>query len=64
MSDTASKAGLQSLANYIQERYNGNQSEFGRAHGLQRAQVQQYLKAKKQVCVVDNKLVQIIRDLN
>lgn len=57
-------AGLKSLAEYIQEHYNGNQSEFGRSQGLMRAQVYQYLNAKKPVYVVCNKLVQVIRDLD
>lgn len=55
---------LQLLSDYIAEHYSGNQSAFGRAHGLQRAQVQQYLNAKKPVCVVGGKLVQVIRDLD
>lgn len=63
MNSATKKAGLQSLADYINENYSGNQSAFGRANNLHRAQVQQYLNAKKQVCVVDNKLVQVMRDL-
>lgn len=63
MSDSQ-EAWLQSLADYIQAHFNGNQSAFARANGLQRAQVQQYLNAKKPVFVVDGKLVQVIRDLN
>lgn len=62
-SDICSQAGLQSLADYIKENFDGNQSAFGRAHDLQRAQVQQYLNAKKPVFVVSGKLVQVIRDL-
>jgi hypothetical protein len=58
------KSGLQSLADYIQEHYNGNQSEFGRAVRVERSQVQQWLKAKKPVYVVDDKLVQVIRDVS
>lgn len=57
-------AGIKGLADYIADNFDGNQSAFGRAHNLQRAQVQQYLKAKKPVYVVDNKLVQVIRDLD
>lgn len=64
MGDLTAKTGLQGLSDYIEEHYNGNQSAFGRAHGLQRAQVQQYLNAKKPVFVVDNRLVQVIRELN
>lgn len=63
MTDTTN-AGLQSLADYIQEHHNGNQSEFGRSQDLTRAQVYQYLNAKKPVYVVDGKLVQVMRDLN
>ena len=62
-SDICKSAGLQSLADYIKENFDGNQSAFGRAHDLQRAQVQQYLNAKKPVFVVCGKLVQVIRDL-
>lgn len=60
----SNKSWLQSLADYIAENFDGNQSAFGRAHDLQRSQVQQYLSAKKPVYVVGDKLVQVIRDLN
>ena len=63
-SEVCKSAGLQSLADYITENHGGNQAAFGRAHDLQRAQVQQYLNAKKPVYVVDGKLVQVIRGLN
>ena len=63
-SEVCKSAGLKSLADYITDNFDGNQSAFGRAHDLQRAQVQQYLNAKKPVYVVDNKLVQVIRDLD
>lgn len=63
-SESFKSAGMQSLADYIKENFNGNQSAFGRANNLHRAQVQQYLNAKKPVCVVDSKLVQVMRDLS
>lgn len=63
-SEVCKSAGLQSIADFITDNFDGNQSAFGRAHSLQRAQVQQYLNAKKPVYVVDNKLVQVIRDLD
>lgn len=62
-SEICKSAGLQSLADYIQEHHNGNQSEFGRSLGLTRAQVYQYLNAKKPVYVVEGKLVQVIREI-
>lgn len=63
MSSPSSNAGLKRLADYIDENYGGNQSAFARANGLERSQVQQYLKAKKPVFVLDGKLVQVIREL-
>lgn len=54
---------MKTLSDYIEEHYNGNQSEFGRSLGVERSQVQQWLKAKKPVYVVDGKLVQVIRDV-
>ena len=55
---------MQTLAEYIEQHYGGNQSAFGRAHDLTRAQVHQYLNAKKPVHVIDGKLVQVIRVLD
>lgn len=55
---------MKTLTDYIQEHYNGNQSEFGRKLGVERTQVRQWLKAKKPVYVVDDKLVQVIRNVN
>lgn len=63
-SEICKSAGLKSLADYIQENHNGNQSAFARAVGVERMTVNQWLKAKKPVFVVDNKLVQVIRDLD
>lgn len=55
---------MQSLQDHIQENYNGNQSAFGRDHGLLKQEVRQYLKAKKPVFVIEGLLVQVIRNLN
>jgi hypothetical protein len=54
---------MKSLQDHITENHNGNKSAFGRAHGLIRQEVNQYLNAKKPVFVIDGKLVQIIRNL-
>ena len=55
--------GLQSLADYINDNFDGNQSAFGREYGLHRSEVQQFLTAKKQVLVVDGVMVKFIRQL-
>lgn len=54
---------MQTLAEYIEAEHNGNQSAFAASLGVARNQVQQWLKAKKPVYVVDGKLVQVIREL-
>ena len=56
-------AGLQSLADYIAENHDGNNSDFARAVGVERHQVQQWLKAAKPVFVIDGKLVAVLRDI-
>ena len=51
-----------SLAGFITENFNGNQSAFARANGVQRAQVTQWLKAG--YIVVGNKLCAVRRVIN
>ena len=54
---------FQKLADHINSYYGGNNSEFGRAYGVERNQVQQWLKAKKPVLVLpDGCLIQVIRE--
>ena len=53
---------MQPLADHIAEHYEGNQSAFARAYGIERQSVRQYLTAKKPVYMVGGKIVQIIRD--
>ncbi len=55
-------AGLKSLADFIAENFNGNQSAFARANGVQRAQVTQWLKAG--YIVIDDKLCAVRRVLH
>ena len=55
-------ASLKSLAGFITENFNGNQSAFARANGVQRAQVTQWLKAG--YIVVGNKLCAVRRVIN
>ncbi len=52
-------AKLKSLADFITENFNGNQSAFARANGVQRAQVSQWLKAG--YIVIDDKLCAVRR---
>jgi len=60
------KAGLKSLADHIAENHDGNQSAFARSlpKPVERNQVYQWLNAQKPVYVFDNKLVQVIRELD
>ncbi len=58
-SEKCKSAGLKSLADFITENFNGNQSAFARANGVQRAQVSQWLKAG--YIVIDDKLCAIRR---
>ncbi len=53
---------LKSLDDFIIENFNGNQSAFARANGVQRAQVSQWLKAG--YIVVDDKLCAVRRVIN
>ena len=39
----------QTLTEYIDQHYQGNNSAFGRAYGLTRSQVAQHLNAKKPI---------------
>ena len=48
------KRGLQSLADYITDHYEGNQSAFARSQGVKRQQITQWLKAR--LIVFDNGL--------
>ena len=57
------KAGLQSLADYIEEKYGGNQNAFSIANGCPRQQVTRWLKAEKPIFVVDGKMVALLREL-
>ena len=57
------KAGLKSLADHIEENYNGNNSACARAYRVERNQVQQWLEAKKPIFVINNTLVSIVREL-
>jgi len=54
--------GLESLADFIAENFDGNQSAFARANNVQRAQVTQWLKAG--YIVIDNKLCAVRRVIN
>ncbi len=54
--------GPKSLADFIAENFNGNQSAFARANGVQRAQVSQWLKAG--YIVIDDKLCAVRRVIN
>ena len=53
------EAGLKSLAAFIAENFDGNQSAFARANNVQRAQVSQWLKAE--YVVVGDKLCAVRR---
>lgn len=52
---------LQLLSDYIAEHYGGNQSAFGRAQGVQRAQVNTWIR--QGYCVVGDILVAPKREL-
>lgn len=52
-------AALESLADFIVDNFDGNQSAFARANNVQRAQVSQWLKAG--YIVVDDKLCAVRR---
>lgn len=52
---------MQTLLDYIAVKFDGNQSAFARANGVQRAQVSQWLKAE--YIVVGNKLCAVRREL-
>ena len=58
------KQTLVPLIDYIHQYYDGNQSAFARAAGVERQQIRQYLNAKKEVFVVDGKIVTVLRELN
>ncbi len=45
LSSERKSAGLKSLADFITENFDGNQSAFARANNVQRAQVTQWIKA-------------------
>ncbi len=62
MKNTKVAAGPKSLADFIAENFNGNQSAFARANGVQRAQVSQWLKAG--YIVIDDKLCAVRRVIN
>lgn len=62
-SEQCKKAGLKSLADYIETHYNGNRNEFATANGVTRQQVNGWLNAAKPVCVADGKMVAVLRDL-
>ena len=55
-------AGPESLADFIAKNFNGNQSAFARANGVQRAQVTPWLKAG--YIVVGDKLCAVRRVIN
>jgi hypothetical protein len=57
-------ARLQSLVDFIAAEHGGNNSAFARFLDVERNQVQQWLKAKKPVFVIDGKLVHLIREIN
>ena len=61
MLDETKSEELQSLADYIKQNHSGNQSAFGRSQGVQRAQVNQWLKSGYVVC--DGKLLAVRREL-
>lgn len=61
-SEICKVAGLKSLAEFIDENFNGNQSAFARANNVQRAQVTQWLKAD--YIVVGDKLCAMRRVIN
>ena len=60
-SEKCKAAGLKSLADHIADEYGGNNSACARAYGVERNQVQQWLRAKKPVFVLDGALVNLIR---
>ncbi|MCA9340427.1 MAG: hypothetical protein KDA17_05925 [Candidatus Saccharibacteria bacterium] len=62
-SEKSKKAGLQSLADYIDEHYNGNRNAFATANFVTRQQVNGWLNAAKPIYVVDGKMVAAVRDL-
>ncbi len=53
---------IKTLSDFIAENFNGNQSAFARANGVQRAQITQWLKAG--YIVVDDKLCTVRRVIN
>jgi len=63
-SEKCKAAGLKSLAEFIKTEHEGNNSSFARFVGVERNQVQQWLKAKKPVFVVNGKLIRVIREIN
>lgn len=62
-SEQCKKARLQSLADYIDEHYNGNRSAFANANNVVRQQVNGWLNAAKPVYVVGGKMVAVLRSL-
>jgi len=52
---------MKSLAEHIKDEYRGCNAACARAYGVERNQVQQWLRAKKPVYVVDGALVAIIK---
>lgn len=62
-SQKGKKAGLQSLADYIDEHYSGNRNAFAAFNFVTRQQVNGWLNAAKPIYVVDGKMVAVVRDL-
>jgi DNA-binding transcriptional regulator YiaG len=63
-SEKCKVAGLKSLADFIDDEHGGNNSAFAKRLGVERNQVQQWLKAQKPVYVYEKKLVTVVRDFD